>query len=156
MALPSTNSSTLDHWASVSWASGVPQGSVFSPALFNHYVSSYPGSSELCTSYADDFTVCASDTAVDRAAAALEEHAGDLSGWAQERSLQLSAQKSTVTLFDPEFRQSYLHLSVPLNGTPLPLERHPRILGVIFDPHLFFHKHVEEIGRRARPRINIS
>ena len=35
----------------------VPQGSCISPALFNFFVSSYPSSPQLATSYADDFTV---------------------------------------------------------------------------------------------------
>ena len=134
---------------------GVPQGSILSPVLFNYYVSTYPSSSELCTSYADDFTAGASDTAVDRAAATLAEHAEDVADWAQERSLLISARKSTVTLFTPEFRQSHLHPIVPINGTPLPLERHPKILGVTFDPHFRFHKHVEAISKRAKPRLNI-
>ena len=134
---------------------GVPQGSILSPVLFNFYVSTYPSSSELSTSYADDFTAGASDTEVDRAAAALAEHAGDVADWAHERSLLISARKSTVTLFTPEFRQSHLHPTVPMNGTPLPLERHPKILGVTFDPHFRFHKHVEAIVKKAKPRLNI-
>ena len=134
---------------------GVPQGSILSPVLFNFYVSTYPSSSELSTSYADDFTAGASDTEVDRAAAALAEHAGDVADWAHERSLLISARKSTVTLFTPEFRQSHLHPTVPMNGTPLPLERHPKILGVTFDPHFRFHKHVEAVVKKAKPRLNI-
>ena len=35
---------------------GVPQGSCISPALFNFFVSTYPRSDVLTTSYADDFT----------------------------------------------------------------------------------------------------
>ena len=51
--------------------------------------------------------------------------------------------------------QSNIHPTVPLDGTPLPLERNPRILGMIFDPHLSFHKHVEEIVKKAKPRLNL-
>merc|ERR1719376_1136123 len=63
--------------------------------------------------------------------------------------------KSTVTLFTPEFQQSHRHPNVPLNGTSLPLDRNPKILGVTFDPHLKFHKHIETIVNRAKPRLNI-
>ena len=36
---------------------GVPQGSVLSPSLFNYFVSDCPNVAELMTSYADDFTI---------------------------------------------------------------------------------------------------
>ena len=78
-----------------------------------------------------------------------------MTNWAQERSLPISAQKSTVTLFTSETKQSNLHPTVPLDGTPLPLETNPKIPGVTFDPHLFFHKHVEEIVKKAKPRLNL-
>ena len=105
---------------------GVPQGSILSPLLFNFMSPPIQTPRELCTSYADDFTACASDTVEDRAAAALAEHAGDVAGWAQKRSLITSAQKSSVTLFTPEFRQSHLHPTVPLDGTPSPWRGTPK------------------------------
>ena len=55
------------------------------------YVSTYPETSLLCTSFADNFKVTASDVRVEVAADALAEHAKDLTAWAQERGLQLSA-----------------------------------------------------------------
>ena len=51
--------------------------------FFNYYVSTYPGSSEQCISYADNFTAFASNTKVDRAADTLTEHAGYITYWAQ-------------------------------------------------------------------------
>ena len=37
----------------------------------------------------------------------------------------------------------------------LPLEKYPKILGVTFDPHFHFHKHVEAIEKRAKSRLSI-
>ena len=134
---------------------GAPQGSVLSPQLFNLYVSTYPETSELCTSYADDFTATTSHPKVEIAAENLAKHAADVTAWAEERSLIVSAKKSTVTLFTPETKQSHIHPTVPLSGSPLSLDRNPKILGVTFDPHFHFHKHVENIANKAKQRLNI-
>ena len=134
---------------------GVPQGSCISPTLFNHFVSSYPHSSHLTTSYADDFTDAASHTDYTQAASALNEHASRVSGWAENLGLSLSAPKSSVTLFTSDKQQSYTHPTVTLNNTTLPLERHPRLLGVTLDPHLTFASHISNIISRATPRLNI-
>ena len=89
------------------------------------------------------------------AAASVARHAEDVAAWAVERSLLVSAQKSTITLFTPQTQQSHHHPLVPLNGAPLPLERNPKILGVTFDAHFHFHQHVETIVARAKPRLNL-
>ena len=134
---------------------GVPKGSCLSPMLFNAYVSSYPHTADLVTSYADDFTAAASNKDVQEATGVMAEHATHVEAWAVERELQISAQKSTVTLFTPETQQGRLHPLIPLGGNPLPLERHPKILGVTFDPHLHFHKHVEAIQKKAKPKLSL-
>ena len=145
---------------------GVPQGSVLSPALFNHYVASYPQSyqehdiarpqsAEHCCSYADDFTAYASDTQYERAADVLSGHAGDVGVWAAGRDLIVSEQKSTVTLLTPQTQQMRDRPVVTLNGADLPVEPNPKILGVVFDPGLHFHKQVENIVQKANSRLNL-
>ena len=135
---------------------GVPQGSCISPILFNFYVSNHPDSPNLATtSYADDFTASSSSPLIPTAAAALSAHATQVSEWAAGRGLSISAPKSTVTLFTPDTHQSHTHPPVTLNDTPLPLERNPRILGVIFDPHFTFTPHITSLIKRATPRLNI-
>ena len=134
---------------------GVPQGSCISPVLFNYYVSSYPDSNLLSSSYADDFTDSSSHPHPSTAAEALSAHATRVGAWASDRGLAISTTKSTVTLFTPDFRESHLHPSVFLNNSTLPLVRNPRILGVTFDPHFTFTPHIKSIVSRAAPRLNI-
>ena len=44
---------------------------------------------------------------------------------------------------------------VPVDGDLLPLDRTPKILGVTFDPHFHFHKHVEIIEEMAKQRLSL-
>merc|ERR1711888_210463 len=84
---------------------GVPQGSCISPALFNFFVSSYPLSPQLTTSYADDFSDSFSSPDVSTAASALSAHSSHVVEWAQERGLAISLPKSSVTLFTSHTHQ---------------------------------------------------
>ena len=134
---------------------GVPQGSVISPLLFNFFVSNYPTNCELHSAYADDVHAAASSAEVGEAADALTVHAAKVGDWAVERDLQISAPKSHVTLFTSHTHQSHDHPSVILNNTPLPLERHPKLLGVTFDTHFSFQPHVKSLVDRAAGKLKI-
>ena len=48
-----------------------------------------------------------------------------------------------------------VHPLIPLGGGFLPREPHPKILGVTFDTHLHFHKHVEDLVKRAKKRLSL-
>ena len=67
----------------------------------------------------------------------------------------ISAQKSTVTLLTSQTQQARARPIVTMNGAPLPVEPNPKNLGVTFDPTLRFHKHVDKIIQKAKPRLNI-
>ena len=66
----------------------------------------------------------------------------------KESSLLISAPKSTVMLFTLDKHQFQMHPNITLEDTQLPLERSPKILGVIMDPSLSFHKHCSYVSDR--------
>ena len=80
---------------------GVPQGGVLSPILFNLYLSSIPKPTNgvYLISYADDCTVFASGTDIASICAKINAYLESLHEWLTYRKLELSASKSTVTLF---------------------------------------------------------
>ena len=57
-----------------------------------------------------------------------------------------------VTLFTPDKHQFQTHPDITLEDTQLPLERCPKMLGVIMDPSLSFHKHCNYVSDRIDKR----
>ena len=72
-----------------------------------------------------------------------------------DNSLLISAPNSTVTLFTPDNHQFQMHPDITLEDTQLPLERSPKILGVIMDPSLSYHKHCNYVSDRIDKRNNM-
>lgn len=134
---------------------GVPQGSVISPALFNLFVSDYPNTAPLISSYADDFTAAASAVQIPEAANCLSTHSAEVAAWARRKGLTVSIAKSHSTLFTSDTHQSRVDPHVAWEGADLPLCRTPKILGVTLDPHFTFTPHINTVCERARSRLNI-
>ena len=70
----------------------------------------------------------------------------DVSIYQKDNSLLISAPKSTVTLFTPDKHQFQMHPDITLEDTQLPLERSPKIQGVIMNPSISFHKHCNYVS----------
>ena len=79
----------------------------------------------------------------------------EVSIYLKDNSLLISAPKSTVTLFTPDKHQFQMHPDITLDDTQLPLERSPKILGVIMDPSISFHKHCNYVSDRIDKRNNM-
>jgi hypothetical protein len=135
---------------------GVPQGSVISPILFNYFVRDFPQTARLQTSYADDFTTADSSNDINDMERTLNRHLTDVDEWARRKRLAISAAKSHITLFTPDKRhQSHLAPLITYHNAPIPLDRAPTILGVTFDTHFTFTPHITAAAERADKRISV-
>ena len=88
--------------------------------------------------YADDITVWASGPKIPQLESMIKSY---LRVVPKENWRVISAPKSTVTLFTPDKHKFQTHPDITLEDTQLRLESSPKILGVIIDPSLSFHKH---------------
>ena len=115
---------------------------MISPCLFNYFLSDCPTSLQLMSSYADDLTVAVSHPDITRDAAHISDilsaDFAPIQDWAETNKLTIAPEKSTVTLFTPWTSQCNSHPSVIMSSSPVPLDKNPKILGVVFDPLFTF------------------
>ena len=105
--------------------------------------------------YVDDITVWATGPKIPQLESMINNYLRDVSIFLNDNSLLISAPKSTVTLFIPDKHQFQMHRYITLEDTQLPLERSPKILGVITDPSISFHKHCNYVSNRIDKRNNM-
>ena len=105
--------------------------------------------------YADDITVWASGPKIPLLESMINSYLREVGVYLKESSLLISAPKSTVMFFTPDKQQFQMHPNITLEDTHLPLERSPKILGVIMDPSISFHKHCSYVSDRIDKRNNL-
>ena len=105
--------------------------------------------------YADDITVWASGPKIPLLESTINSYLRHVDIYLKENSLLISAPKSIVTLFTPDTHQFQTYPDITLEDTQLPLERSTKILGVIMDPSLSFHKNCNYMTDRIDKRNNM-
>ena len=136
---------------------GVPQGAVSSPILFNFYLHMLPTPPDgiKIVQYADDISVYASGTNLDLLCNSINIYIKKVVDFLSERNLIVSPEKSTVTLFTPDTKEANIHPQVKIDNQLVVLDKYPKLLGVTFDTMYTFSKHIKTTVSKAKLKINI-
>ena len=67
----------------------------------------------------------------------------------------IAPEMSSVTLFTPCTRQVNSEPAISINNIQVPTNKHPKILGVTFDPLFTFTPHISDIAARASGRLQV-
>ena len=115
--------------------------------------SQRPQSSRVC--YAVDIIIWASGVKILELARKINDYLKEMSLFLRANSLLISAPKSSVTLFTPDPTQAHCHPAIRIEGTRLPLESSPKLLGVYLDTFFSFNYHCGQVTTRVKKRNNV-
>ena len=136
---------------------GVPQGAVSSPILFNFYLSNLPPIPDGITliQYADDISIYIQGTNVDALSEKVNTFMSDMADFLEERNLVVSPEKSTVTWFTPASSEANVLPKITIKGKAVKLEKTPKLLGVTYDTMFCFGPHIRETVSKAKKKLNL-
>ena len=136
---------------------GVPQGAVTSPVLFNYYLAMLPlpPSGVYVVQYADDISVYTTGTNIEDMAEQINKYISLVLDFLKERELEVSPTKSSVTLFTPDTKEAMIHPNVEMEGIKVDLDKTPKLLGVTFDTMYTFGHHIRETIKKTKSKVNL-
>ena len=134
---------------------GLPQRSVLAPLLFLFYINSVtenvPGSVNSAL-YDDDVSLLASHHDKASAVSDLQQAVDAVAMWSKKKKMTLNTDKSEVAFFSIDTHEAKWQPIISLNGSQLPFNVSPRLLGVYLDRTLSFSHHTDMVCKKASSR----
>ena len=140
---------SFSEWADIS--SGVPQGSILGPLLFNIYLNDIFFSVKECdiANYADDNTPYTTDRKIDILLQKLYTDTSLLSIWFKDNFLQMNADKCHLLISNRDN-----DVSMILENEVIECNRSVKLLGVTIDNKLDFAEHISKLCKKVSSKLH--
>ena len=134
---------------------GTPQGSCMGPLIFLIFCNDISLSLQHmhCIQFADDTTLYFSHKNANYLQYCVNSDLQILQDWFRANKLTLNASKSVCLIFN--LRDYLADLKLMMNGVELPILSEKKFLGVWIDNKLTWKRHVDEVVKRIKNRINL-
>ena len=138
---------------------GVPQGSILGPLLFIVYMNDICNTSTLLSFilFADDTTVCYSDSNVKRLCETMNRELKEVVNWFKCNKLSLNATKTNLMFFGTPHQTNNITNDnhIYLDGCKLTRVYEAKFLGITLDHNLTWRSHINSICKTCCRNIGV-
>ena len=140
--------SSFSHWSNVE--SGIPQGSIKEPLLFNIYIcDSFFDIIEIdIANYADDTTSYALDLKLENIVKLLEENTDKLFDWFSNNCLKANLDKCHLVVNTTD------NIRINMRNETISNSSNQKLLGIRFNSNFRFADHVASLCQKVSQKLN--